>query len=267
MLSNRKTSVIFIIALIALWLASARVFYIPPAERARPQPEVAIPDFKAFKTAKARKAAFFEYLQPLIAARNSKVLAERTELQTISQKPLSALTRKEKRTLKQLAERYKLPTEDEMWLTPEAVNELLKRIDIIPPSLALAQAASESGWGRSRFARMGHNYFGEWCFTQGCGFVPKNRPAGAVHEVRRFHHPRESVAAYFYNLNTGDAYQDLRDIRAQLQANNEAITGLKLAPGLLNYSERRGDYVHDIQVIIRSNKLSRFDTDSTLEQQ
>lgn len=254
-----KNPIIFILILTTLWLMSAYIFYTPTEQQPKHQPDVAIPDFKTIETAAARKKAFFDYLLPLIEARNGKVLAERAQLLAISQKPIEALSRKDRSTIKQLAERYKLTLNEEPPLTPADITALLERVDAIPPSLALAQAASESGWGRSRFARLGHNYFGEWCFTKGCGFTPKNRLEGAVHEVRRFDHPKESVAGYFYNLNTGDAYRDLRKLRAQLRAADEALTGPKLAPGLLNYSERREDYVRDIQLIIRSNKLDQFD--------
>lgn len=264
MQKNPKTSIIVVALLIALWLVSAKLFYQPPQQASKPAPTSQVPDFKAITPVKARKAAFFDFLLPMINSRNEQIMLEREQLLTIQAKPADALTRKELRTLKRLAERYNVATDNDDWLNAETLDELLTRVDIVPPSLALAQAASESGWGRSRFARLGHNYFGEWCFSAGCGFVPKNRPEGAIHEVRRFEHPKESVAGYFYNLNTGDGYQDLRTIRAQLRAQDEPLTGLKLAQGLLNYSERREDYIADIELIIRSNKLTRFDeTDGT----
>jgi len=102
-------------------------------------------------------------------------------------------------------------------------------VDTIPPSLALAQAANESAWGTSRFARQAHNYYGQWCFEKGCGIVPDRRDANKSHEVAAFDSPRESVARYLHNLNSNSAYKSLRDIRSRLKAANKPVTGI--APG------------------------------------
>ncbi len=136
----------------------------------------------------------------------------------------------------------------------------MRRVNVIPPSLALAQAANESGWGTSRFAREANNYFGQWCYETGCGLVPARRDKNKTHEVAAFESPKESVGRYINNLNSNRAYQSLRDIRSRLIANNEPVTGYALAAGLNRYSERGADYVSELRAMIDYNKLSQFDT-------
>lgn len=138
-------------------------------------------------------------------------------------------------------------------------NELLKRINTVPSSLALAQSANESAWGTSRFAQEGNNYFGQWCFQPGCGLVPKSRTAGKTHEVEKFSSAADSVKAYIDNLNRNSAYEKLRSLRAQRAEKNGSFSGTELAPGLLKYSERGKEYVLEIQSMIRINKLEQYD--------
>ena len=133
-----------------------------------------------------------------------------------------------------------------------SIQELLLRVDEIPTSLVLAQAANESAWGTSRFAQDGHNYFGQWCFKQGCGITPSNRAPGATHEVKRFNTPMDSVHAYFININTHRAYKTLREIRASAE---KPVSGVLLADGLLNYSERKQAYIDELKSMIISNNL------------
>ncbi len=125
----------------------------------------------------------------------------------------------------------------------------------------LAQAANESGWGNSRFAREGNNLFGQWCFSIGCGIIPGERNHRSRHEVQVFETPFESVSSYMRNLNSHQQYQELRIIREQSLQQNETINGLLLTEGLLGYSERGEDYVLEIQQMIRSNKLQKLDTE------
>jgi len=138
-------------------------------------------------------------------------------------------------------------------------HRLLQRVDVIPPSLALSQAANESAWGTSRFARSGHNYFGQWCFTTGCGVVPRHRTAGKQHEVAVFASPAAAVASYLHNLNSHPAYQRLREIRLQQRQQHQVVSGLALAAGLEKYSERGEDYIRELRAMIRHNRLSQYD--------
>ncbi|MBT8145319.1 MAG: glucosaminidase domain-containing protein, partial [Gammaproteobacteria bacterium] len=131
----------------------------------------------------------------------------------------------------------------------------LKRVDKIPAPLALAQAANESAWGTSRFALEGNNVFGQWCFDEGCGIVPKRRRADASHEVRAFASLDAAVQAYFLNLNTHDRYKNFRDMRFQMRNQRGDLDPLVLAYGLVGYSERGDEYVDEIQTIIQQNDL------------
>lgn len=213
------------------------------------------PDFSAIKDIPTRKKAFFSYLRPMINIQNKKLESDRAALLALTEN--DSLNRKQRVKLAALARKYHVLEPDEP-LAEDASSvesELLLRVDTIPPALVLAQAANESSWGRSRFAREGNNYFGQWCFTAGCGIVPAKRPEGDIHEVRKFESAQESVAAYFNNINSHPAYSDLRDLRAQMRAQNETITGSALAAGLQSYSERGAEYVEELRTMMRVNKL------------
>lgn len=217
------------------------------------------PDFGAIENAQERKQAFFDYLLPLINRENTVLMQQRARIRDLKDRfeAGKSISGRDLRWLKSLKAEYKFD-EAEPGDKDFFVN-LLSRVDAIPPSLALAQAANESGWGTSRFAREGNNYFGIWCYTPGCGLVPRRRPAGATYEVARYRDPGESVAAYFRNINTSDAYLPLRLIRARLRSQGQPIEGVSLANGLEKYSERGIRYVRDIQALIQSNSLDKLD--------
>jgi len=208
------------------------------------------PDFTAFEDVRERKAAFFAYLRPLAERANASVLKDRARLLAIEAEG-SDVGWWDRRTLKRLANEYGVDLSD--------MTGLLSRVDAVPVSLLLAQAANESSWGRSRFAREGNAFFGQWCFTPACGMVPQGRLAGQTYEVRSFRTVSASVEAYVRNLNTGDAYQGLRDIRARQRAKLSEPKGVALAEGLTSYSTRGAEYVSEIQSMIRYNELGRFD--------
>ena len=138
---------------------------------------------------------------------------------------------------------------------------LRHKLDVIPPSLILAQAANESAWGTSRFATKGNNLFGQWCFSKGCGLVPRGRAEGASHEVAKFSSPYRSVRAYIQNLNRHPTYQLLRDVRLEDRRDNAPLSGLELAEGLLGYSERGEEYIEEIRAMIHYNNLEFYDDD------
>jgi Bax protein len=203
------------------------------------------PDFGSIKDVKEKKATFFNYFYPLLVEENKAILKERNTL-------LDSASTAE--TLLALCEKYSRDCKTP--LTAEKKEELKAKINVIPPSLALAQAANESAWGTSRFARKANNYFGQWCFKKGCGLVPARRDKGASHEVQKFKHAQGSVRAYLLNLNTGRAYTSIRKIRSTKTANNEQFTGHQLAGGLTKYSERGQAYVKEIRSMISYNKLN-----------
>ena len=213
-------------------------------------------DFTQFSPGEERKQAFIDYFAPLITEANARILADReTALELRSQS--DDLGFFHRRNLRTLAENYALEEFDTQ--NSQHWDELLKRINTVPVSLALAQAANESAWGTSRFAREGNNYFGQWCFEPGCGLLPENRASGKTHEVARFSSPAESVKAYIENLNSNSAYEALRSQRAKQGESSSPIGGMALSNGLLNYSERGQDYVHDIQGLIQNNQLEKYD--------
>jgi Bax protein len=211
-----------------------------------------VPDFAAIQDTAKRKEAFFDYLQPFIDRENSrlhKIRQQLLELQRLQAQGQS-FSLEEYAFVYSLFDKFKVDY-------PEAdatgLKELLLRVDEIPDGLVLNQAAKESGWGSSRFAIEGYNFFGQWCFKAGCGFVPSNRTSGKYHEVAKFQDIAASVNAYFYNLNTFYVYDDLRTIRAEVRKLEKAVSAQKLAHGLKRYSERGEQYVVEIQTMIVNN--------------
>ena len=171
----------------------------------------------------------------------------------------AAAIHNEAAALRRLGKRYNMAAVgDGPGALEEHVEKLLLRVDVVPASLVIAQAAKESGWGSSRFAREGNNFFGIWCFNRGCGMTPANRDAGRHHEVAMFDTVKEGVRYYIRTINSHNAYSTLRQIRAVARNNNQPFGGEQLATGLLRYSERGVLYVNEIQSMIRYNRLHRF---------
>lgn len=208
-----------------------------------------------------RKATLINTLLPAIRENNTKLLLDRqraTVLHNQLERHLPLLPR-DQRWLAWQGYYYRLPDIDKV--DAEWTRLLLRRLDVVPADLALAQGAIESAWGSSRFAREGNNYFGHWCFEPGCGLVPKKRPAGAVHEVRVFDSPRASVARYMQNLNSHPAYTRLRRIREALRRDGKPLSGAALAAGLGGYSALGDTYVHRVRALIRQNELEQYRRD------
>jgi len=206
-----------------------------------------------------RKEAFFNFLQSRIDASNQEVLVLRNKIEQLKKRYKGmdkGLSIKEIDFLNATASTYKILNFN---LEEDGFAQLLKKVDVVPASLAAAQAANESAWGTSRFAVDGNNYFGQWCFEKGCGLVPKNRAQGASHEVAAFDSVQQSVQQYMYNINSHKTYQSLRTLRENLRKSNELITGISLAEGLVGYSERGDAYIKEIQAMIRHNNLSKLD--------
>ncbi|NRQ42488.1 glucosaminidase domain-containing protein [Rheinheimera sp. YQF-2] len=216
-------------------------------------PFVALPDFNQYSDTTAKKRAFFDYLRPYVKRENARLRSLRRQLIEIQQKKEKQL----RISLEEYAFLYSLYDEFRMEVAETDQNmlrELLKRVDIIPDTLVLMQAANESAWGTSRFAVEGYNFFGQWCFRTGCGLVPQERVEGSYHEVAKFANPAASIKSYFYNLNTFHTYESLRVIRAHLRAEGKPVSGVALAAGLGSYSERGEDYIAEISGMIRFNR-------------
>ena len=213
-----------------------------------------LPDFRGYADVTEKKAAFFSYLYSRTVLVNSRILLQRQHL--LDLKNQDVLTEEDTAWLAAQAERLRVdeePGSDEMF------DKLLRRLDTIPPSLVLAQAANESAWGTSRFARQGNNLFGQWCFSRGCGLVPRSRPEGASHEVARFRSAYHSVRAYVQNLNRHPAYHELRVLRQNAHQKGDYPTGSELAAGLSDYSERGQEYIRELRSMIRYNNLLWYD--------
>ncbi len=201
------------------------------------------PSFDSIESTIVRKEVFFNYLLPAIHKKNAEIVELRS---AISNDELSD------KQINDLANKYRIKTSI-------SKEELLKVIDILPPSLVLAQAANESNWGRSRFAKEYNNYFGIWCFSKGCGVVPKERNETATHEVARFNSLEDCIDYYVLNINRSYAYEDLRQIRKNQRENLEVITGIDLAEGLGNYAFPGDEYIDSIKSLINFNQLERHD--------
>lgn len=221
-------------------------------QQTRTQP---LPDFSHIYNTQEKKQTFFGYLIPIVEQVNKEVLVERDAISALRQK--SSLTKHDKAYLNTLAKKYRVKTKLDD--PAKFFNRLLVKVDLIPPSLVLAQAANESAWGTSRFAVEGNNLFGQWCFSKGCGLVPVRRDGDASHEVAKFSSVYNSVESYILNLNRHTQYTDLRAIRLQLRQDKQPIDGIALANGLIGYSERGEEYVAEIQSMIRFNNLASFD--------
>lgn len=197
-----------------------------------------------------KKRAFFAQMKPLVEKENARIIAQREALLKMrADREIGWLQR---RKLAALADEYEVKIGDKPGTTE--LNRLIERVDVVPVEMALVQAANESAWGESRFAAEGNNYFGQWCYSKGCGIVPEQRSAGASHEVRRFDSAQDSVRAYMNNINTTRAYASFRKLRAEQRSRNQKLDAVHLALGLKSYSERGMAYVKTIQSMIRSNR-------------
>ena len=214
-----------------------------------------IPDFASIKDVRQKKQAFADFMLPMIHKANAEILVQRKRIESLADN--SALTDTDKQWLTKMADDFGMKEPADF--SKGFFEQLLVRVDALPVSLVLAQSANESAWGTSRFAKLGNNFFGQWCFTKGCGIVPSKRSSGEVHEVRSFVSPQNSVSSYMHNLNSNSNYQKLRELRHQLVAKKETISGSVLAEGLLSYSARGAEYVKELRAMISFNKWARHD--------
>ena len=223
------------------------------------KPIVVFPDFASINSISAKKQQFFDYLEVFVIAENIAITQFRDQLDDYLKITGSGagFSEVERAWVFRLARRYRIEVEN--YSEKEIVDELLLRVDVLPVSLALAQAANESAWGTSRFALEGNNIFGQWCYEQGCGIVPARRQAGAIHEVRSFVSVEDAIESYFLNINSHPSYSYLRDLRSRMRARGLRLDSMSLAIGLGRYSERGDSYVDEVQKIIIQNGLRKRD--------
>ncbi len=205
------------------------------------------------------KQAFISQLLPYIRRENQRLLQQRKTLQQLfaqlaRQQPLDA---RASAWLKKMAQRYRV--KQNPLSNARARQQLLDKVDIIPPSLALAQAANESAWGQSRFATEANNLFGIWTYDQHKGVVPKQRAHNKKHLVRKFDHIGDSIAYYMHTLNSNPAYKKLRQLRRQARQQQRRPDGELLANGLALYSANGEKYIALIQQLIRQNEWAKLD--------
>ncbi|AXO15528.1 glucosaminidase domain-containing protein [Thalassospira indica] len=206
-------------------------------------------------TVTAKKRTFFRTLGPLTLLANEEIALQSSVLS-------DAIRTNDLSVIAELAEQYRVETAPE---DPATIVELEKRIAPVPPSLAMAQMAIESGWGTSRFAALGNALFGQWTYG-GEGITPEEqRKHLGDYKIAAFKTPFGSVRAYMMNLNTGSAYTEFRDLRARMITDQQPLSGSVLAETLTRYSERGSVYIEEIQAVIRQNKLSPVD-DAVLEE-
>ena len=207
-----------------------------------------------------KKRIFTSAMLPIILRANELIIADRGRLLEILNKRRSGkhLAKTESKWLKKVSKKYRVPLA--VTPTPENIETLLYKIDVVPVSLALAQAAMETGWGTHRFAQECNALFGEWVFEKSAkGCVPGRRDEGKNHKIKSFDYLLESVSSYMTNLNCHRSYEDLRRRRAELRRHSLAVTGNALAPALVDYSEIGTTYVNNILSIISYNDLGALD--------
>jgi Bax protein len=205
-------------------------------------------EIKMIENSKKRKEFFIQIVLPLIIEENNNIKLDRNTLFTIINK--SNNSNSEKQWLEKKYKQYGVKSGD--------LSTLKIRMDEIPVSLAIAQAAKETGWGTSRFALEGNALFGQWTWS-GEGLKPKEAKEGESHKVMKFNILQASVRAYQRNINTHSTYKDFRKARAKLRDNNKPLDSIELSKYLNKYAETGNQYVEVLQKIIKQNKLQDFD--------
>ena len=205
-------------------------------------------DLDELKSTQLKKETFIKIVLPLVVAENERILADREKLKILSVKKFT--TDPEKQWIRQKLLEYKVKKGD--------LKELLVRMDIIPTSIALAQAAKESGWGTSRFALEGNAIFGQWTWS-GQGIAPLDRANDKNHKILKFPILRASVKAYKNNLNTHKSYSKFREKRLNLREKKKRISGLELTETLNNYAQTGSEYTKILNQIIKQNRLTDFE--------
>ena len=205
-------------------------------------------EMKMIENVKRRKDLFIQIILPLIIKENNNIRLDRKKLFSILNK--SNNSKAEKNWLKQKFKQYGVVNKD--------VSTLKIRMDEIPTSLAIAQAAKETGWGTSRFAQEGNALFGQWTWS-GEGLKPAGADDDQTHKVMKFKVLQASIRAYQRNLNTHNSYKRFRSARAQLRDDNKALDSLVLSEFLDQYAATGKEYVKILKQIIKQNSLMDFD--------
>ena len=205
-------------------------------------------EMKSIESSGKRKSLFIKIILPLVLEENNRIIIDRKKLFSILNK-----NKNSKDEIKWLNKKFK-----QYGVVNKDLATLKIRMDIIPVSLAIAQAAKETGWGTSRFAIEGNALFGQWTWS-GEGIKPAGADTNATYKVMKFNVLKASVRAYQRNLNTHSSYKKFRFIRAQLRDDNKKLDSLKLAEYLDNYAQTGTEYTKVLKQIIQQNQLKDFD--------
>jgi uncharacterized FlgJ-related protein len=208
-----------------------------------------------------KKRLFFRLIAPIVLRINELILEDRGRAKELTGRLAQgqSVTPEDQAWLTELAVKYHVLESTSKRLDSDAFAELLMRVDVVPPSLSLAQAATESGWGTSRFAAQGNSLFGQWTWGKGLKPAEQRTSEFGDQRIAAFDSTAQAAYAYALNLNTLRAYGDLRLKRADLRRQNLRISGTVLAETLRNYSERGQAYVDDLKALIRQNRLDDAD--------
>tara|TARA_B100000780_G_scaffold229849_1_gene169513 strand:- start:1387 stop:2499 length:1113 start_codon:yes stop_codon:yes gene_type:complete len=205
-------------------------------------------EIKQIENTKKRKDLFIQIILPLIIKENNYIKLDRKKLFSILNKNQNTAT--ENNWLNAKFKQYGVVNKD--------LSTLKIRLDEIPVSMAIAQAAKETGWGTSRFAQEGNALFGQWTWS-GDGIKPAGADDGSTHKVMKFKVLQASVKAYQRNLNTHSTYKGFRSARAELRDSGQKLNSMALTEYLDKYAETGKEYVKILQQIIRQNNLEDFD--------
>lgn len=248
----RVTLALLPVLLLAGGLFAVLVHCTPPPVPPPPPPVTLPPPAKqeSADAIRERKRRFVAMLLPIVQEENRRLLVDRERITRIEDELAHEddISRDDFEWLKHMAGHYNLDPKARR--NTEFFRSLRRRVDAVPAALVIAQAAIESGWGRSQVTREANNFFGHYCYEAGCG-----TPAPGAGDLRVFASPGDSVRAYMHNLNSHAAYRPLRKKREELRARSQRMTGQALAPALTAYSERGDAYVADVLAMIRANDL------------
>lgn len=203
------------------------------------------------KASITKQEFFYDFLFEKIKIANKNILKQREFILSLNNNINLDQKTKEYKKLSKIAKKYAVKN-------PFDYNKLLKKVNIVPASLALAQASVESAWGTSRFVKLGNNLFGHWTYGKK-GIMPLKRDKGAKHLIRIFDSLEDSIAAYMLNLNKSRAYSSFRNKREVFVKNNKSIDGLALSQTMINYSGIGKKYLWILKRMIKRDKLKSYD--------
>jgi len=211
-------------------------------------------EYYEIKDNEKAKIYFFEYIYNLTKNENNKILQERNFVKNMLNSNLLNINFKsnEFKKLLEIKKRYRVKKLFDL-------NSYMMKIDVVPPAMSLAQAAVESGWGKSRFIKIANNIFGHWTYNPKIGIVPEQRDEGAKHFIRVFKTLQDSISAYMLNLNRNPAYKSFQKERYKIRLENKQPRGIQLSQTMINYSGIGKEYLSILKTVIKKNKLEDYD--------